>query len=106
VDAVEQAEAIIDTEVREFMHWMSARSVVPAIRALRDQAERSRRNELTRALKALERGEDARAVLEHMSEALTNKLLHPPTQALNAATDVEREELLRLAARLYQINKE
>ena len=106
VDAVEQAEAIIDTEVREFMHWMSARSVVPAIRALRDQAERSRRNELQRALKALERGEDARKVLEHMSEALTNKLLHPPTQALNAATDAEREELLRLAARLYQIHKE
>ena len=106
VDAVQQAEAIIDTEVREFMHWMSARSVVPAIRALRDQAERSRRNELQRALKALERGEDARQVLEHMSEALTNKLLHPPTQALNAATDADREELIRLAARLYQIHKE
>ena len=40
------------------------------------------------------------------SSPLTNKLLHPPTQALNAATDADREELLRLAARLFQINKE
>jgi glutamyl-tRNA reductase len=41
-----------------------------------------------------------------MSEALTNKLLHPPTQALNAATDIDREELIRMAERLYQIPKE
>jgi glutamyl-tRNA reductase len=104
-NAVQQAEVIIDTEVRDFMHWMSSRSVVPTIRALRDQAERSRRNELERAWKALERGDDARKVLEHLSEALTNKLLHPPTQALNAATDAERQALIETLARLYQIDK-
>ena len=104
-NAVQQAEVIIDTEVRAFMRWMGARSVVPAIRALRDQAERSRRNELERALKALERGDDARKVLERLSEALTNKLLHPPTQALNVATDAEREALIEMLARLYQIDK-
>jgi glutamyl-tRNA reductase len=104
--AVLQAEAIIDTEVRDFMHWMSARGAVPAIRALRDQAERSRRHELERALKALERGEDARHVLERMSEALTNKLMHPPTRALNAASDTERETLVQTLARIYQIHRE
>jgi glutamyl-tRNA reductase len=105
-NAVQQAEAIIDTEVRDFMHWMNARGVVPTIRALRDQAERSRRHELERALKALERGDDARKVLEYMSEALTNKLMHPPTQALNTASDTDREALTQLLARLYQINRE
>src|SRR5690606_700447 len=65
--AVLQAEAIIDTEVRDFMHWMSARGAVPTIRALRDQAERNRRHELERALKALEHGEDARKVIERLS---------------------------------------
>jgi len=104
-NAAQQAEVIIESEVRDFMRWMGARSVVPAIRALRDQAERSRRNELERAWKALERGDDARKVLEHLSEALTNKLLHPPTQALNAATDAEREALIEVLARLYQIDK-
>ncbi|MPZ47411.1 MAG: glutamyl-tRNA reductase [Betaproteobacteria bacterium] len=104
--AVLQAEAIIDTEVRDFMHWMSARGAVPAIRALRDQAERSRRHELERALKALERGEDARKVIERLSEALTNKLMHPPTHALNAASEAERETLAQTLARIYQIHRE
>lgn len=104
--AVEQAEAIIALEVRDFMHWMNARGVVPTIRALRDQADRSRRHELERALKALERGEEPRLVLERMSEALTNKLLHPPSHALNTASDAEREQLLQTLARLFQITRE
>jgi glutamyl-tRNA reductase len=105
-NALVQAEAIIDTEVRDFMHWLKTRGAVPAIRALRDQAERSRRHELERALKALERGEDARLVLERMSESLTNKLIHPPTHALNSASDSEREALVQMLSRLYQIHRE
>src|SRR5262249_47457721 len=44
--AVEQAEAIINTNVSSFMHWLEGRELVPTIRALRDQAERARRHEL------------------------------------------------------------
>jgi glutamyl-tRNA reductase len=105
-NAVLQAEAIIDTEVRDFMNWLSARGAVPTIRALREQAERSRRHELERALRALERGEDARKVIERLSEALTNKLMHGPTHALNRASDAERETLMRMLARIYQIHRE
>jgi glutamyl-tRNA reductase len=80
--AVEQAEAIIDTQVGQFMHWMQVRETVPLIRQLREQAEETRRHELDRALKALARGEDPATVLESLSQVLTNKLLHAPTQAL------------------------
>jgi len=80
--AVEQAEAIIDTQVGQFMHWMKVRETVPLIRQLREHAEETRRQELDRALKALARGEDPAAVLESLSQVLTNKLLHAPTQAL------------------------
>jgi len=80
--ALVQAEAIIDTQVGQFMHWMQVRERVPLIRELRSQAEEARREELERALKALARGEDAAAVLESLSQSLTNKLLHAPTQAL------------------------
>jgi len=80
--AVEQAEAIIDTQVGQFMHWIQVRETVPLIRQLREQAEETRRHELDRALKALARGEDPAAVLEALSQGLTNKLLHAPTQAL------------------------
>jgi glutamyl-tRNA reductase len=83
--AVEQAEAIIDTQVGQFMHWMQVRETVPLIRQLREHAEEARRYELDRALKALARGEDPAAVLESLSQGLTNKLLHAPTQALKKA---------------------
>ncbi len=83
--AVEQAEAIIDTQVGQFMHWMQVRETVPLIRELRSHAEETRRQELERALKALARGEDPAAVLESLSQGLTNKLLHAPTQALKKA---------------------
>ena len=35
------------------MHWMQLRESVPLIRALREQAEDARRDEVERALKAL-----------------------------------------------------
>jgi glutamyl-tRNA reductase len=80
--AVEQAEVIIDAQVGQFMRWMAARSRVPLIRALRDQAEETRRLEVERALRLLARGEPADRVVEALSQGLTNKLLHAPTEAL------------------------
>src|SRR5687767_11417990 len=80
--AVEQAEVIIDAQVGQFMRWMQGRSRVPAIRALREQAEDLRRQEVDRALRLLARGEPAERVVETLSQGLTNKLLHAPTEAL------------------------
>jgi len=101
--AVEQAEAIIDTQVGQFMHWMQVRESVPLIRALRDQAEDARRHELERALRLLARGEEPKQVLESLSQGLTNKLMHAPTQALNEATGDERRSLADTLARLFRL---
>jgi glutamyl-tRNA reductase len=103
VSHVAQAEAIVDTQVGSFLHWMEGREIVPTIRALRDSAETARRAELDRALRMLARGDDPRAVLEAMSQGLTNKLLHAPTQALNEAPMSERGVLRELVARLFQL---
>lgn len=101
--AVEQAEAIIDTQVGQFMHWMQVRQSVPLIRALRDQAEDARRHEVERALRLLARGDDPKQVLEALSQGLTNKLMHAPTQALNEASGEERRTLAETIARLFRI---
>jgi glutamyl-tRNA reductase len=101
--AVEQAEAIIETQVGQFMHWMHARESVPLIRALREQGEQARREELERALRLLRRGDDPASVLEALSQGLTNKLLHPPTQALNETAGEERRALADTVARLFRI---
>jgi glutamyl-tRNA reductase len=105
-NAVAQAEVIIENHVTEFMHWLGSRDVVPAIRALRDSAERARRNELERAQRRLARGEDPQRVLDELSRALTNKLMHPPTHALNHAPADERDALTSTLARIYQIDPE
>ena len=99
--AVVEAEVIIENHVSEFMHWLGSREVVPAIRAMRDAAERSRRNEVDRAQRRLARGEDPQRVLEELSRALTNKLLHPPTHALNQASGEDRDNLAATLSRLY-----
>ena len=106
VNAVAQAEVIIENEVTDFMRWVGNRELVPAIRALRDSAERARRHEMERALRRLARGEDPRAVLESLSHGLAAKLLHAPTHALSHARDDERAQLAELLARLYQIPRQ
>lgn len=105
-NAVEQAEVIIENQVTDFMHWLGNRELVPTIRALRDTAERARRNEVERALRKLNTGEDPQRVIESLSQALTNKLMHPPTHALNHAGEEERKELAALLTRLYQIPRQ
>ncbi|MEW6120099.1 MAG: glutamyl-tRNA reductase [Pseudomonadota bacterium] len=104
VAQVTQAEAIIETSVEQFVHWMEARELVPVIRHLRDSAERHRRHEIEKAQKALARGEDAHAVIDALSHALANKLLHAPTHALNHATRSEREQFVRLISQLYGLS--
>ncbi len=101
--ALEQAEAIIDTQVGQFMHWMQVRESVPLIRSLRERAEEARRHELERARRMLARGEDPAQVLDALSHGLANKLMHPPTQALNEASGEERHALAEMLARLYRV---
>jgi glutamyl-tRNA reductase len=100
--AVAQAEAIIETGVRDFEEWVKARRSVPVIQDLRNRADALRRRELERALKQLSRGDSPEAVIEYLSQALTNKFLHDPMSALREATeDGERARLQALLARFY-----
>jgi glutamyl-tRNA reductase len=104
--AVREAEVIIDSGVNDFIHWMESREVVPTIRALRDQAERSRRHEMEKALRLLAKGESPEKVLEAMSSGLTNKFLHAPTHALNQVHGDDREAFLDVIHRLYHLHPE
>jgi glutamyl-tRNA reductase len=101
-NAVAQAEVIIETHVSDFMQWLGSREVVPAIRAMRDAAERARRHEVERAQRRLARGEDPQRVMDELSRALTNKLLHAPTHALSHAGSDERDALASTLARIYK----
>ncbi len=102
--AVVEAEDIIANRVQDFLAWLQSRETVPVIRSLRDAAERMRRHEMEHALKLIGKGEAPEKVLEQLSQRLTNKFLHAPTQTLNAAEGGERSELQSAAARLFHLH--
>jgi len=98
--AVVQAEAIIETRVQNFMHWLQNRQIVPAIVDIHQAADQVRQAELEKAMRLLARGEAPEAVLEQLAHSLTQKYMHGPLAALNRSEDTEREQLLNLLPRL------
>ncbi len=98
--AVVQAEAIIETRVQNFMHWLESREIVPAIIDMQQAADRVRVAELDHARRLLARGETPEMALEQLAYGLTQKYMHGPLAALNHSEATEREQLLALLPRL------
>ena len=99
--AVEQAEAIIETGVQSFVHWLDQRGTVPLIQALHTQADDWRTTEIARARKLLARGDDIDAVLDAMSRGLTQKMLHGALAELHAGDAAAREQTAQTISRLF-----
>jgi len=102
--AVAQAEAIIETRVRDFDAWIRSRAAVPVIQGLRSRAESLSAHEIERAKKLLARGDSPEAVIEQMAQALTNKFLHAPVSALHQSAgqdEATRAQLVALLSRFY-----
>jgi glutamyl-tRNA reductase len=102
-EAVVQAEQMIAQQTDHFLRWLEGRNVVPTISALSDHHDRLRTAELERATRLLAGGASPEKALAALARGLTNKLLHPPLAALNAAGDAERAELIALLQRVYQL---
>jgi len=103
-EAAISAEMIVSTRVEAFMHWLQKRNSVPTIKALRDQAETMRAAELEKAIKLIQKGESPEKALEKLSLAITNKMLHAPSHALNQSHGDEHERLAQQLRHIYQIN--
>ena len=73
------------------------------ITALHGHHDALRAAELERARRLLANGTPPEQVLDQLARGLTNKFLHAPTQALNAAGEAERAELLALFQRVYHL---
>ncbi|MBM3389496.1 MAG: glutamyl-tRNA reductase [Betaproteobacteria bacterium] len=99
--AVEQAEVIIDAGVQSFAHWLDQRAAVPLIQALNRRAEAWREAELARARRRLAKGEDPLLVMEGLSQALAQKMLHGAYAELHASDGEQREALAQTLSRLF-----
>jgi len=99
--AVSQAEAIIETGVQGFVHWLDQRTTVPLIQALHAQADAWRTTEMARARKLLAKGEPVEQVMENLSKALTQKMLHGAMAELHSVDARHRPEVTATLARLF-----
>jgi glutamyl-tRNA reductase len=81
--ALEQADAIVQEEAQKYAVWCRRRAAVPAITALRAEAEDMRRAVLARHAGKLARLEAPEQLLvETITSQLVAKLLHTPTLEL------------------------
>jgi glutamyl-tRNA reductase len=82
-----QAEILVEDEVTRFEAWRESREVAPLIRSLVSHGESIRQAELNRALARLGGLSDRdRNVVQALSVALVNKLLHNPIARLKTGS--------------------
>jgi glutamyl-tRNA reductase len=99
--AVAQAEAIIETGVQSFVHWLDQRHTVPLIQALQAQTDQWRAVEIQRAHRLLARGADLESVLDGLTRGLTQKMLHGTLAELGSAAPGQRAALADTVSRLF-----
>ena len=99
-EALQQANAIVESEVATFERWLRLQSTSSTLKSLRQRAQGERDQLLDRARHELERGADPEDVMRRLSHRLVNRLLHGPSIRLRQAAEAGDEDLLA-AARFY-----
>ncbi|HEY9070449.1 MAG TPA: glutamyl-tRNA reductase [Candidatus Ozemobacteraceae bacterium] len=95
----DRASAIVEQEAAGFRLVLESFTLVPLIRALREQAETLRRSELERFL--AQHGElspELRDAFEQFTSSMMAKWLHQPIVELKSRGAVDREQLRMIAA--------
>ena len=101
-----KVEALVEAEQAEFTHWLSALDAGPLIKAMRDQAEQLRHEELQRWTSRLAHlSEDDRATVAAVLRGYANKLLHEPSvQIKELASDGDGYLGLDMIRRIFNLD--
>ena len=99
----QRAEAVVEREVAKFVVRLRDLEVVPTIVSLRDKLEAIRRGELDKALSRLPTASDeTRQVMEALSQAIVNKVLHAPIVKLkNSSREGHHARFTELISELF-----
>ena len=99
----QRAEALVEREVAKFVVRLRDLEVVPTIVSLRDKLEAIRRGELDKALSRLPAASDeTRKVMEALSQAIVNKVLHAPIVKLkNSSREGHHARFTELISELF-----
>ncbi|MBT0664059.1 glutamyl-tRNA reductase [Geobacter pelophilus] len=107
-EEAKKAEDIVNQEIGQFFKWLSSLEVTPTIVALRAKFDEIRRAELEKTLSGWkDLPPDGQKRLEGLTNAIMNKLLHPPTSLLKKAGQGGRTDLYIDALRaLFELQTE
>lgn len=107
-EEAKKAEDIVNQEIGQFFKWLSSLEVTPTIVALRAKFDEIRRAELEKTLSNWkDLPPDGQKRLEALTNAMMNKLLHPPTSLLKKAGQGGRTDLYIDALRaLFELQAE
>jgi glutamyl-tRNA reductase len=103
--AAREAEAIVAERSAQYLVQQREQGAADTLRRVRARIEALRDAELARAQAELARGADAADVMQRMSRALVNKILHEPSIALRQAASAEREDLLAFARQVFGVEE-
>lgn len=88
------AETILADEMSRFLEWFNTRDVLPTVQALYDLFHDIRQREIERGLKKYQGkvSEETQDLLERVTRAIIQKILHYPVVQLKLAQDSERKQ--------------
>jgi glutamyl-tRNA reductase len=101
-EAAEAASSDVEESVDEFMRWLNSARAAVYLKNLHKHARKNSDELVTKALRKIEAGKDPEQVVRQLAHTLTKRILHLPSTRLRQAAEVQDDELLRVANRLFE----
>jgi len=103
----EQARALLKEEAQALLTWLKSLESVPLIRAIQEQAEKMRREELEKASRYMkDLSDEQNEMVERFSRALMKRFMHPTLRTLKTLPDdIEGDLLMGAARRLFDADQ-
>ncbi|MEL6366840.1 MAG: glutamyl-tRNA reductase, partial [Pseudomonadota bacterium] len=96
-----EAEQIVVDELERFERIERQRIATPTILSVREAVMQVRDEALDNARRRIAAGHDVDEVMQHLVHALTQRILHQPTERLREAAAESDAEFLRTAQELF-----
>ena len=104
LSAADSAQTLVDEGAGFFSRERRAHQGQRMLRQLRENAQDAQLAELDKARRSLANGGDPGETIAALAQALTNKLMHPPTAAIREASAEGRVDLLDVLKALYKLD--
>lgn len=102
-----QAKALLEEDLQNFLSWLKSLESVPLIRAIQEQSELMRKDELTKAAKYMKGlSDEQQEMVKRFSRAMMKRFLHMPLRTLKTLPDdIEGDLLMGAARRLFDVEQ-